>query len=391
MLFRSIVSSYTGFNTHITTPSSIGDVKCTVITSNYNIYICLKQQIVLGEIQPSIYSPDTGVPVGTNTTIVKTADGYYWKFLGTTSTSDVIKFSSKFYHPIQTIPSAPGGGDPYLPQWNAQVYSANFKGGIYVINVTAAGSGYNGGSAGTHTESDPQLKIIGDGTGLQFTVTYGTGGSISDIEITNPGTGYTYASVVTTGGTNAAFDIIFTPMSGLGVNPVYNVCARFLLVSTALVGDEGGKFTTTNDYRKVSLVYNPTNFGTSTVATSATLDASTTLVVQTGLPSGAYLVDAIVTGATSGAKGRVVDFNPSTGHVRVIRTGSENIGSTGANVSFQVSETLNTTPGTGTGVIASIISPDVQIYSGDIVYTEYRAPINRDPSQTENISVIAKF
>jgi hypothetical protein len=391
----TITSVYNGPNSAPTTPSSLGDVKCFVVTANYNIYLCLKQPILLGIVQPSIYNPESGTAIGTNTTIVKTADGYYWKYIGTTSTADTLKFSNKYYHPLVTLRADPGGSSTYYPQWLAQQYSTNKKGGIYVINVLTNGSGYNGGVAGTinvtDAEGDVQFSVIGDGTGLAFTVTYGASGSILDVEITNPGTGYTHAVIIPATGTGATFDIIYTPAAGLGCDPVKNLVARYLILNTQIVGAEGsGDFTTTNDYRKITLMMNPTIYGTATVATAATLDATQTLMMGTGLAVGAYPVDAIVTGATSHAKGRVVDFN-TTGALRIIRTSSENLGNVGANNSFQVAESVTSSPGTGNAVIASIVNPEVQKSSGDVLYSEYRAPTMRGVSQTDDIKIILKF
>lgn len=389
-------ASYNGPNSTPTSPQSLSDVKFYVVTSNYSIYACLKQSIVNGVVQPSIYSPETGVAVGTNTGVVKTADNYYWKFMATTSPADLVKFSSKYYHPIETITVAPAPADPYYVQWLNQGYSANFKGGIYVINVLTSGTGYNGGIAGTRNvtdaEADTQFKVIGDGAGLQYAVTYGSGGSIVDIEVTNPGSGYTHATITAVGGINATFDIVFTPMTGLGVDPVVDLVARYLLIDVTLTGAEGsGDFTTSNDFRKVVLVYNPTNYGTTTKATSATLDASIKLNVGTGLTVGAYPVDAIVTGATSRAKGMVVDFDTVTGNLRVIRTSAENLNSVGANNSFVVGETLTSSHGSGRAAIATISNPEVQRYSGEVLYSEYRAPITRGDLQTEDIKIVVKF
>ena len=121
------------------------------------------------------------------------------------------------------------------------------------------------------------------------------------------------------------------------------------------------------------------------------LDSTTTLNVGTGLSSGAYPIDAIVTGATSGAKGRIVDFDTVTGNIRIIRTSSENLNELGANQSFIVGESLTSVPGSGSSSIASIVTPEVERYTGDIIYTEYRVPIMRNISQTEDLKVIVKF
>lgn len=386
---------YNGPNAAATQPASIADVKCVVVTASYNIYVCLKQQIINDVVQPSIYSPETGVAVGTNTGIVKTADGYYWKFLAGTSSADFLKFASTYYMPIKTLNVAPAPADPYYTQWLNQGYSTSLKGGIYIINTLLAGTGYNGGIAGTravtNAETDAEFKVIGDGTGLQYTVTYGSGGSILGIEVTNPGTGYTHATISATGGVGASFDIIYTSMQGLGADPVRNITARYLLVSMTLTGNEGGDFPTANDFRKVVLVQNPLDYGASSIALSSTLMATQIVNVGTGLGSGAYPVDAVITGGTSGAKGRVVEFDTVTGDIRVIRTLSENSGQVGANNSFQVGEALTSSPGTGGGTIVALTNPDVQPHSGEILYSENKAPVNRGPSQSEDIKLVVKF
>lgn len=392
----SITAVYNGQNASPSAPIGLGQVKCFVVTSTYAVYVCMKQKIIAGEVQPSIYAPQTGITVGVNTGIVRTADGYYWKYLAATSTNKLLKFSSKLYHSIETLTTAPAPEDTTYPQWTAQTTSALYKGGLYTINVVAAGTGYNAGLAGTrlvtNAETDAEFKIIGDGIGLTYTVTYGAAGSIADVEITNPGAGYTHASIVATTGTGAIFDIIFTPARGLGVNPVYDTVARFMLINIKLEGAEGlGDFTIENDYRKILLVYNPTNYGTSNTATVSTLNATTTLFVGTALTDSAYPIDVIITGATSGCKSRVVDFNSITGALRVIRTSSENAGSLFANNSYLVGESLTPASGTGGGVIGSITVPEVQAHSGDIIYSEYRAPILRSVDQSESINIIVKM
>ena len=395
-------SVYDGKNISSTAPQSVADAKCIVVTPAYNIYMCMKQAINVAtqEVQPSLYDPDSGVAVGTNTTIVKTADGYYWKFLAVTSAADILKFSNKYYHPIETIGVEPAPSDPYYDQWVAQSNSATLKGGIYTINVLTKGTGYkfDGVTAGAGTrvvtdhEADAEFKVIGDGTGLQYTVTYGAGGTIEDVEITNPGTGFTHATVVPTTGIGASFDVVFTPTYGLGVQPIRDVSARYMITNVQLAGAEGsGDFTVSNDYRKICLIYNPTNFGSSTVSTASTMDASLTIQTQTNLLSTAYPVDSIITGASSGARARVIDWDDLTGTLRVIRTASENAGYTGANNDFQVSEAITPSTGTGGGTITSLVQPEVQRHSGDILYSEYRAPINRQAGQTESLTIVLKF
>jgi hypothetical protein len=383
----SRASVYNGSNPYTPVPADLSQAKYYVITSNYNIYICLQQSIVAGVVQPSTQSPDTGTPVGTNTGMYKTSDGYYWKFIGITTPSDVIKFSTDTYHPVETLTVAPGINDPYYTQWLNQQNSAQFQRGIYTINVLNGGSGYNAGSAGTVSFPSANITVTGNGTGLAGTVTFGAGGSVQSIEVTNPGSGYTYMTMNIAGGSNLVLDPIYTPAWGLGADPMYDMSAYFAIINSALNSSENGVFTVTNDYRKICLIANPTNYNSSLIATTQILDATTTLVLTGGGGASGYLPDQVVTDSVTGAKGRVVDWNSTNGNLRIIRTSDENNGLAGASAAFTVGSTVQT----GSGVIASIIPPTVQPYSGRVIYSEYRTPITRSLGQTENITVVVEF
>ena len=388
-------SVYNGSSSNVIKPASIGDVKCFVTTSSYNTYICIAQGIISGIVQPSTFSPDTGSVIG-STGMVSTADGYIWLFVASTSASDHVSFSNSFCQPIKTLLTAPITSDAYYPQWLSQQLGASYKGGIYQIGVTTSGSGYNGGVSGFHTVTnaiiDTQFTITGDGIGLQFDVAYAAGGGILSVSVTNPGSGYSYAKITAIGGTGATFDVIFTPMSGITCDPVLTCVARYLVVSTTLTDTEGGFFTVKNDYRKISIILNPTDFGSAVLTTAAGASAMYSMNVGTGLISGSYNPDDIISGTTSQAAGRVVDFDYLTGTLRYIKTPLENFNNPFAANSFQINDTVtNVTTATSNGIIVSITNPDVQPYSGDIIYTEYRSPVMRNPAQTENISVVLKF
>lgn len=388
-------ASYTGINPHQLTPDTLSEVKFYVVNSVGKIYICLKQGKNGSLPVPSLYDPSTGTPIGTNTTILKTADGYYWKFIASTMPTPLVNFSSKYYHPVVTALTA----DDNIDQYTAQEHSKAFKSGIYSIEVIENGSGYNGGLTGTiyvtDAESDARFKVIGNGIGLQYTVVYGSLGSIDEVIVTNPGTGYTHATITAVGGVGAEFEITFTPMSGLGVDPARDLVARYLLINQKFVGDEGGDFSITNEFRKVMLIKNPLQYGSNIIATTTTLDATTSLTVTTTPDWTGIGPDAIITGSVSGAKARIVDYNTSTGILRVIRTPSENSNSLGANNDFSIIpnfvDVLTCTPGTGSTPLLGITLPEVQKHTGYVMYSEYRAPIARGELQTEDIKLVLKF
>lgn len=386
----SVSSVYTGANLFDPTPDSVHKAKWYVIDNNYDVYICLKQGMVSGVVQDSVNNPNTGVPVGTGTGMVKCADGYVWKLIARCSVADQTKFMTTDYLPIKTVAVEPSVGDHYYAQWSAQQTSTTYKGGIYNILILNGGSGYNGGVAGTrvvsNAETDAEFKVIGNGTGLQYTITYATGGVITDIEITNPGSGYTHATVVAATGSGATFNPLLT--FSLGSDPVADLNAYYVLIGVELSDDEGGDFTTQNDYRKIVLINNPLNYGTSTVSTAATLNSTTVLNI-TG-ESGAFGDDSVIT-ATGGIKGRMVDWNGTTKDMRVIRTKNENANELGANNAFAPAQSITSSIGGGAGTISTVTNPDVEPRSGMVVYAEYRRPIARAPAQTENIKIIIEM
>jgi hypothetical protein len=380
-------SVYNGANAFVPTPTNLSDAKYYVITSNYNMYICLKQGSVNGTVQPSTQNPETGVLVGTNTGMYKTSDGYYWKFIGITTPSDVVKFMTDTYHPVETLETAPGINDPYYTQWLSQTNAQSFKRGVYTINVLNGGTGYNGGASGTVSFPSGSIAVSGNGTGLAGTVTFGAGGVVNSIEITNPGSGYTFLTMTISGGANFTYDPIFTPSWGLGADPARDLSAYYCIINASLNSIEGGAFTVTNDYRKISLIANPTDYNSSTISTSQTRDATTTLTLTSGGGSGAYLADEVVTDSVTGAKGRVVDWNSTTGKLRIIRTTSENYASAGASAAFSIGSTVSP----GSGIVGTITTPQVQPGSGDIIYSEYRTPITRSLGQSENITLVLEY
>ena len=79
------------------------------------------------------------------------------------------------------------------------------------------------------------------------------------------------------------------------------------MTATTLTQAENDDITTSNDFRQVGLVVDPTTFGTSTVASSST--ARQTYVIKASSVSGTFEVDEKITQATSGAVGKVVEYD----------------------------------------------------------------------------------
>jgi len=254
-------------------------------------------------------------------------------------------------------------------------------GGIERAEVSAAGSGYT---------SAPTVTITGDGTGATATATVSSN-QVTAINITAKGSGYTFANIAITGGggSSAAANATIAPGKGHGVDPVSELGAFFISINTQLTGagGSGSDLTVGNDFRQISLIKDPTNFGTTTTATAATLKAMKYLDFASGANLSAFVVDDVITGGTSGAKAFVVDIDTSNGYIYYAQNSKTGY------TAFSNGETV-TGAGGGSAALESssaVGNPEVDRDSGKMLFLENRTPINRTATQIEDIKLIIEF
>ena len=374
----------TGGTTAITAnsgASTLHDATFYVLTTDRNVYKCLDNN---GN------SASTVEPTGTSTTILTTGDGYKWKYMYTLSASQQANFLSTDFMAVTT---------------NSTVSSAAVDGAVNIVKIKSAGSG---GSNGTHTNID----IRGDGSGGKVSVTV-AGGAVTAVTVTTPGTGYTFgtisnAQIVAAGATSlsgAELDVIIEPKGGHGFNAVEELGGFYVLLNTSLEGTESSNtsdFTVSNDFRKITLIRDPQSGGSA--ASSNTLRA-TKAINLTGV-SGTFTVDEEINQATTGAVGKVVEWDSTNKILYYIQTrhNDEGVDSNGDLTAFSgtnavtgQSSSASGTPTTSTSTINSqsftsgYSASEIDADSGDILYIENRAPITRAADQTENIKLVIEF
>lgn len=408
------------------TPTDLSKVKCYCISPNNKIYLCLvAAKDVAGNLVASTVNPETGTNTvpgtaftsASGSNIVYCEDGYVWLELGN-SVDLIAQFDTIDYYPVQLAAASSTGATQN--QYSLQLSSENFKGGIYSIQVTAGGSNYLGGSAGSFKIGSPRtgevtlgdgyahVSVEGDGEGIEYVVQY-KGGAVDNIIVTNPGQGYTWATVTFknallngTTGAGAAATAVLSPLSGLGADPVKTLSAYYIIVQNIIYDDEnvgdnainhGTDFTVDNDYRKVTLVSNPLALA-GTLATANKLDLTYALTQASG-SNPAIPSDTILTysGPTGDCKVRVVDSGLTSDAtakpiVRVIQTEFDKP-STGPNVNIvsgvaYVSSGYSFTP-------TVVVNPDALVGSGDVIYSDYRRPVTRAKQQSEEFKIILEF
>ena len=374
----------TGTTTNQTANSgatTLHDSSFFVLTADRNVYKCLDND---GN------TASTVEPTGTSTAILSTADGYKWKYMYTLSASQQANFLSTDFMAVST---------------NSTVASAAVDGAVNIVKIKTAGSG---GSDGTHTNID----IRGDGTGGKVSVTVASG-AVTAVTVTTPGTGYTFgtisnAQIVAAGATSlsgAELDVIIEPKGGHGKNAVEELGGFYVMLNTSLEGTESSNtsdFTVANDFRKIALIRDPQSGGS---AASATTLRGTKAINLTGV-SGTFTIDEEINQASTGAVGKVVEWDSTNNILYYIQTrhNDEGVDSNGNQTAFSGTNVVtgqtssaNGTPTTSTSTINSqsftsgYSSAEIDADSGDILYIENRAPITRAADQTENIKLVIEF
>ena len=287
----------------------------------------------------------------------------------------------------------------------AQLNSANTSltavGGIERYEVTAGGSGYT---------SAPDVIVRGDGTNALALATV-SGGAVTAITVSSAGSGieankgdnYTVAdlligSVTSGGGTGAAARAIIAPPGGHGIDPVKELGAFYVAVNSQLSGSEGGDLTVGNDFRQITLIKKPQNFGTTVTATATTLRARRSLVLASGGSVSGFEVDQVISGSSSAAKAYLVEIDTTNKvlyYIQNSKTGYADFVS-GDTITGTLpsggSSALNTTSGTSWyGQATNGYGPEVKTNSGQLLFLENRDAINRSSSQIEDIKLIIEF
>ena len=340
-----------------------------VLSSTNNVYKCMSNNGgVASTVEPS----------GTSNAEYSTGDGYWWKYMYTLTTAQITDFLTADFMPVVT---------------NATVSTAAVDGAIRQYKVMRGGAGYTPGSYAASVGGDGVLR---GGVQATASITVGAGGDVTACAVNVAGSKYTFGTITMPAGAGSpSTDAIITPLigppGGHGYNAVDELGGFYIMTNTTISGTEGsGDFVVDQDFRRVGIVLNPYNYGTTTISTASTLNALKSMTFS-GTP-GSFLIDEVITGGTSGAKGLVVAWDSTTKILKYIQTQWTGVSATlpYSEVAFAALEVV-TSASNATGTIASLTNPEIAYYTGKGIYVEDRAPISRATDQTENIKLIVEF
>lgn len=287
-------------------PSEYGDANPLYIVSGYDVYKCIDN---------ANGAPSTVKPSGTSLNLIRLADKYVWKYMGSITAADSSAFQTTQYIPV-VYKTSNDGSDQWAVQQAALEGSLSTFGKVFSndqafttpsVSIQGAGSGavasldvsptklvqhiyisnpgthydsstfaivketgavgsgalmnlsVNAGSVAQNGSITPGtgytsacLVIIGDGTGATGTVTV-AGGQVTNVSIDSTGTGYTWAQAfIIPGNSGAVAQAILAPLQGHGSNIITELCANALLMSFKITNGDSDYITDIN-YRQISL------------------------------------------------------------------------------------------------------------------------------------------
>lgn len=355
-----------------------------VMNENLRVYLCQEQgKDALGQPVASTVQP-TGV--GLDAFI--TSDGYVWKYMYQVGPEDANNHLTSNYLPVQYID---GAGVTAVEVEQANIQTNAIEGAIIGIDVVSPGSGYSG---------DLTVSITGNvGSSGASARAYQTAGGITHIVMDSDGagavlngSGYRYASISVTGsggGNNCVARAIYGPNEGVTADPTITLRSDTLMAHSDFEDNENNTIVSQNDFRQIALVKNPKIYNSNTVFSGNTGSALTKLLISA--ETTAFLPDKIVTNG-SNASAFVVYYDPSTTPKSLYVQQTEETGFG----SFSDGETITAVEGSGSGqgVLSSPTfkeDPDIDVFTGDILYINNVAPITRDDDQTEDIKIVIQL
>ena len=418
---------YTIYNkTPVTNQPSLYNSNFYVINEDFRVYLCLQNgtdpENPKG--RPSFDQPSfidlEPRPAGTS------GDGYIWKYLFTIKPSEIVKFDSIEFIPV---PNKWGEtGESISTKNNAS------EGKVEIITITDRGIGYQ-----PISKSFTNIPILGDGEGGKATITVDSFGKVSEVFVTDGGSGYTKGIIKFEPGAPgipadlsndreiAEFDVIIPPKGGHGHNIYRELGAYRVLVYSRYITDETNPdIILGNDFARVGIIKDPTVFGSETEKLSTgEVSALNSLKLSGVTTQTTYPVDSVITqtiGAGVTAIGFVAAWDDTTGVLKYYQSvglATEGVGyklnsftstpTTGGSHTIEcpkivgpalsidtqftgLSTVINSrTYQLGSSFVAGISSAEYNKKSGDIIYIDNRKAIPRSSSQKEDIKIVLEF
>ena len=332
-----------------------------VFTEDFNVYKCISN---------NGGATSTVKPTSDSVDIIETADGYRWKFMYEVQQADVLKYVTTDWIPVKYLTA-----DDSTAQWNVQ--QAAVDGSLEHIDVTAGGAGYysNTGTAQTGSTANT-IKLAATASSVDdyyndMTVYITSGTGAGELKTITDYVGGTRIATVSTNWTATPTD-----------TSVYQVMPALTIATTTGSGAiYRVSAVTAGAITKVTSVTKGTNYRDATATISSGSGASCILAPMIG-PVNGHGKDAVTElgGAKVMLNTRLIGLDGSDFPI------NDDFRKVHLIINPKVSAAGNALATATTYSTSEILSD-----SGSIIYTEFRAPINRAPDSTEDIKLVIEF
>lgn len=326
---------------------------------------------------PSTVMPeiDVGGSLPENPFIL-TADGYKWKYLYTIPSGLKEKFFTSDWMPVIK---------------NNLVSAAAVDGRIDIVKIISGGTGY---LAGGNSTSANIITVSGSGSDANLVANVYSG-VIDKVTIISGGSNYKDAIITVSDNTqlvnssSANLIVVIGPENGHGYDPEKELGATNLMICAELDGDELGKFPTENssenfDFRQVSILKDVLDVD-GLLADNIRYNASYVLRVSPPAGDLKFNLDEYVYQGSSletATYSAVVAFWDGASGLWL-----NNVSGT-LDTGLELKSTA--TPALFVKVL-DVNDPEIQLYSGELLYIKNNESVIRDNDQTEQIKIIVSF
>ena len=254
-----------------------------------------------------------------------------------------------------------------LSSLQSNVENLAVPGAIHAIRVVSGGYGYTGAT----------VTITGDGTGATATAVV-LNGRVAKIIVQSPGSGYTRAVITITGtGFGAVGRAVLPPVGGHGRDVVSELFSTSLAFYTTIARDKNQGFDVDNDYRQFGLIKDLQNNNNTRYFNGDVGSAG--WVISGSIDTAYFKNDDIIRRVSDNTRYVIVKSTTSGVLVQSIDGGVPLFSDTFKALTNQ------------TFIATGITPPDIDKYSGKLLYIDNRLAFTSTSDQAVSIKTVFKY
>ena len=262
------------------------------------------------------------------------------------------------------------------------------------LSIQTAGAG-GGNTTANQIALTTRIFVDGTGTGLAASAVLSSNGVvngyISKVTVSSIGLGYSRANAFIYGtGSGATLRAIRSMKYGHGKYPAKELGANSVMI-VSRIGEidstENGKIPANTTFRQYGVLVNPHKYGNTTVMlptqANDVVSQATTLTITAG---SSYTLGEFVYQGTQN------DVATASAYGFVLYQTSNQVRVTNVRGTFRTGFPLyGASSGIANRLISAVKNPELEPYSGDIIYTENAIKTQRAEGQAEVIKLIVRF